>query len=56
MKIPNEYFDKTRPANGQLTTESLLTEVFKATPHLLKFRKNKLWIDYDGEADGKIYI
>jgi uncharacterized protein YuzE len=32
-------------------TKSLLTEVFEATPHLLKFPKNKLWIDYDEEAD-----
>jgi uncharacterized protein YuzE len=29
----------------------LLTEVFEATPHLLKLPKNKLWIDYDEEAD-----
>ena len=32
-------------------TKSLLSEVFEATPHLLKFSKNKLWIDYDEEAD-----
>ena len=32
-------------------TKSLLSEVFEATPHLLKFPKNKLWIDYDEEAD-----
>ena len=32
-------------------TKSLLSEVFEATPNLLKFRKNKLWIDYDEEAD-----
>ena len=32
-------------------TKSILTEVFKATPHLLRFPKNKLWIDYDKEAD-----
>jgi uncharacterized protein YuzE len=31
-------------------TKSFLTEVFEAT-HLLKFPKNKLWIDYDEEAD-----
>ena len=31
--------------------KSLLSEVFEATPHLLKFPKNKLWIDYDEEAD-----
>ena len=32
-------------------TKSSLREVFEATPHLLKFPKNKLWIDYDEEAD-----
>jgi len=32
-------------------TKSILTEVFKATPHLLRFPKNKVWIDYDKEAD-----
>ena len=32
-------------------TKSLLFEVFEATPHLLKFPKNKIWIDYDEEAD-----
>ena len=32
-------------------TKSFLTEVLEATPHLLKFPKNKLWIDYDEEAD-----
>lgn len=28
-----------------------LSEVFKATPHLLKFPVTKMWIDYDKEAD-----
>lgn len=28
-----------------------LSEVFKATPHLLKFPVTKMWIDYDREAD-----
>ena len=32
-------------------TRSFLSEVFEATPHLLKFPKNKVWIDYDKEAD-----
>ena len=32
-------------------TKSFLSEVFEATPHLLKFQKNKVWIDYDREAD-----
>jgi uncharacterized protein YuzE len=30
---------------------SILTEIFKATPHLIRFPENKLWIDYDKEAD-----
>jgi len=32
-------------------TKSSLNEVFRATPHLLRFPKNKIWIDYDKEAD-----
>lgn len=28
-----------------------MEEVFKATPHLLKFPVAKMWIDYDKEAD-----
>ena len=32
-------------------TKSVLAEVFEATPHLLMFPRNKLWIDYDEEAD-----
>jgi uncharacterized protein YuzE len=35
----------------EVLKKSLLSEVFEATPHLLKFQKNKLWIDYDEEAD-----
>jgi len=31
--------------------QSHLTEVFKVTPHLLRFPKRKLWADYDKEAD-----
>ena len=31
--------------------QSLLTEVFMATPHLLRFPKEKVWVDYDKEAD-----
>ena len=34
-----------------MSFRSLLTEAFETTPHLLKFPKNKLWIDYDEEAD-----
>ncbi len=29
----------------------VLSEVFKATPHLLRFPKDKIWVDYDKEAD-----
>lgn len=32
-------------------TNAFLSEVFEATPHLLKFPKKKVWIDYDKEAD-----
>lgn len=28
-----------------------LAEIFKATPHILKFPTTKMWIDYDQEAD-----
>ena len=31
--------------------QSFLTEVFQATPHLLRFPIEKLWIDYDKEGD-----
>lgn len=31
--------------------QSSLTELFKATPHLLRLPKNKLWVDYDKEVD-----
>ncbi len=31
--------------------EDVLQEVFKATPHLLKFPQKKMWIDYDEAAD-----
>lgn len=34
-----------------LVHEAVLEEVFKATPHLLKFPVAKMWIDYDKEAD-----
>lgn len=32
-------------------TKSVLAEVFEATPYLLRFPKDKLWIDYDKKAD-----
>jgi uncharacterized protein YuzE len=31
--------------------QDALSEVFKATSHLLKFPVTKMWIDYDKEAD-----
>ncbi len=31
--------------------QTVLAEVFRATPHLLRFPKAKLWVDYDEEAD-----
>ena len=33
------------------TAGEIVGEVFKATPHLLKFPVTKMWIDYDKEAD-----
>ena len=36
---------------GKGLANSILTEIFKATPHLIRFPENKLWIDYDKEAD-----
>jgi uncharacterized protein YuzE len=33
------------------TESGILSEVLKATPHLLKFPVTKMWIDYDKEAD-----
>ncbi len=34
-----------------IVQEEVLKEIFKATPHLLKFPVAKMWIDYDREAD-----
>ena len=31
--------------------QETLSEVVKATPHLLRFPFTKMWIDYDREAD-----
>jgi len=31
--------------------EKVIREVFRATPHLLKFPVGRMWIDYDKEAD-----
>ena len=35
----------------EIIKQEILSEVFKATPHLLKFPVTKMWIDYDKEAD-----
>jgi uncharacterized protein YuzE len=35
----------------EILKQEALLEVFKATPHLLKFPVTKMWIDYDKEAD-----
>ena len=35
----------------EIIKQETLLEVFKATPHLLKFPVTKMWIDYDKEAD-----
>ncbi len=35
----------------EVVKENIIQEVFKATPHILKFPVKKLWIDYDDEAD-----
>ncbi len=35
----------------EIVKEAVMREVFKATPHLLKFPAGRMWIDYDKEAD-----
>jgi len=35
----------------EIVREEIIKEVFKATPHLLRFPKERMWIDYDKEAD-----
>jgi uncharacterized protein YuzE len=35
----------------EIAQDRVLNEVFKATPHLLKFPVAKMWMDYDKEAD-----
>ena len=35
--------------------QDALSELLKATPHILKFPVTKMWIDYDKEAD-TLYI
>ncbi|MCX5886399.1 MAG: hypothetical protein NT096_10905 [Proteobacteria bacterium] len=39
----------------EVVKEEMIREVFKATPHLLKFPAGRMWIDYDREA-GALYI
>jgi uncharacterized protein YuzE len=39
----------------EVVKEEMIREVFKATPHLLKFPAGRMWIDYDREADA-LYI
>ena len=34
-----------------VVTKEVMREVFKATPHLLKFPVTRMWLDYDKEAD-----
>jgi len=31
--------------------KEVLAEIFKATPHILRFPTTKMWIDYDQETD-----
>jgi uncharacterized protein YuzE len=42
---------KSDPVAKRVTKEEMIREVFKATPHLLKFPAGRMWIDYDKEAD-----
>jgi len=35
----------------EVVKENIIQEVFKATPHILKFPVKKLRIDYDDKAD-----
>ncbi|MBI5605668.1 MAG: DUF2283 domain-containing protein [Deltaproteobacteria bacterium] len=32
-------------------SKEVISDVFKATPYLLKMPANRMWIDYDQEAD-----
>lgn len=31
--------------------EKMVSEIYEATPHLLKFPVTRMWIDYDKKAD-----
>lgn len=35
----------------EVLRDEMIKVIFKATPHLLKFPKERMWIDYDKEAD-----
>lgn len=35
----------------EVIREETIKEIFEATPHLLKFPKERMWIEYDREAD-----
>ena len=35
----------------EMMREETIKEIFRATPHLLKFPGERMWIDYDKEAD-----
>jgi uncharacterized protein YuzE len=35
----------------EIIRDEMIKEIFKATPHLLKFPTGRMWIDYDKEAD-----
>jgi uncharacterized protein YuzE len=39
----------------EVLAQETLSEVFKATPHILKFPVTKMWIDYDKDVD-TLYI
>ena len=34
-----------------IISKEVISDVFKATPHFLKMPANRMWIDYDREAD-----
>ncbi|MFH0789536.1 MAG: DUF2283 domain-containing protein [Pseudomonadota bacterium] len=34
----------------EIMSKEVISDVFKATPHLLRMPANRMWIDYDQEA------
>ncbi len=36
---------------AKVIEESMIQEIFKTMPHILKFPVKKLWFDYDEDAD-----